>query len=460
MPMQKELRGVRLVGVGKARKGLTDVSNADVANRLGKKAREMRQWWLKEDSPRWWFSDDPMAIKRRTEAEKKFLKQYGHKPVAGNKEDWRRLFPCAVRQSATTAGEITALTGVRCRQLAGDGVLASDLAAEAIRNAAEVAKVSLDDLEALYFARVTPDNLHSPPTASRICKLLGIGRYLPDGRIREFFSLDGEAACSSFPRMTEPVIDSIKVGRRKKVVVAGAEVMHCVNDDGDRNVFPIFGDGAGALVLESCPQEDDAFPTEGFWHGGDSSGSELIVTHMGGARQAVTAEALLNPFHLADKLDMEGRKVFELVRELVLPRRFEQDQHKTALPAAMAKLVGIPRFGFIDDFTAALNEHDLILFHQANDRIIAGLEEWLVEKYRYLMPVLPQHPLAWQYDFGLRRAAAARGLADGHPEAGHESARRGVRWRDDCFDDELLLDDAGLCRHALGSHPHLRGYER
>jgi len=131
------------------------------------------------------------------------------------------------------------------RILKGEGKGTSDLAVEAIKNLLEKTNTSIDEIDLLVCATVTPD-MQFPATANIISDKLGI---------KNAYSFDINAACSGFVFALDTAASLIETGRAKKAIVVGAEKMSSIIDYTDRNTCPIFGDGAAAVLLESTTEE-------------------------------------------------------------------------------------------------------------------------------------------------------------------------------------------------------------
>lgn len=150
------------------------------------------------------------------------------------------------RMVDTTDDWIMTRTGIRERRiLKGAGKGSSDLGVEAVRLLLEKTNTSLSDIDFLICATVTPD-MQFPATANVICDKLGI---------KNAFSFDLNAGCSGFLYALVTASKYIESGTHKKVVVVGAEKMSSILDYTDRATCIIFGDGAGAIMLEPTFEE-------------------------------------------------------------------------------------------------------------------------------------------------------------------------------------------------------------
>jgi 3-oxoacyl-[acyl-carrier-protein] synthase III len=146
----------------------------------------------------------------------------------------------------TTDEWIMTRIGIRERRiLKGEGKGASDLGAAAVKGLLEKTHTSPDEIEFLICATVTPD-MQFPATANIISDKVGI---------KNAFSYDLNAGCSGFLFALATATKFIESGQYKKIVVVGAEKMSSIVDYTDRAVCCIFGDGAGAVLLEPTTEE-------------------------------------------------------------------------------------------------------------------------------------------------------------------------------------------------------------
>ena len=137
-------------------------------------------------------------------------------------------------------------TGIRERHLVDQGVATSDLAAEAAKRALSERGADVSEIEAIIVATVTPD-MFFPSTACLVQHKLGA---------KGVWGFDLSAACSAFVYALQTGAQFISTGAHKKVMVIGADTMSSIIDYTDRATCVIFGDGAGAVILEAA--EDDS----------------------------------------------------------------------------------------------------------------------------------------------------------------------------------------------------------
>src|SRR5437016_12190247 len=150
-------------------------------------------------------------------------------------------------------------TGIRERHIADKGVATRDLSVQAAKQALSERGLKPADLEAILVATVTPDMLF-PSTACVVQGKLGA---------KGAWGFDLSAACSAFVYSLQVGAQFIASGAHKRVLVIGADVMSSIIDYADRATCVIFGDGAGAAILE--PAEDDSVGLIDFIHGVDGS---------------------------------------------------------------------------------------------------------------------------------------------------------------------------------------------
>jgi len=137
---------------------------------------------------------------------------------------------------------IVGRTGIRSRYLAPAGQNASDLAVAAAQRALEAAGVLANDVDLLVLATSTPDYIF-PSTASLVQARLGITNHCP--------AFDVQAVCSGFVYALNVAEKFIRSGTHRRALVIGAEVFSRILDWNDRGTCVLFGDGAGAVVLEA-----------------------------------------------------------------------------------------------------------------------------------------------------------------------------------------------------------------
>ena len=136
-------------------------------------------------------------------------------------------------------------TGIRQRHIASQGETTADLGEMAARSAMENAGITVDDLDMIILATSTPNNTF-PATSVEIQYRLGM---------RHGAAFDSQAVCSGFVFALTTADQYIKTGFAKRILVIGAETFSRILDWSDRTTCVLFGDGAGAVVVEACEQE-------------------------------------------------------------------------------------------------------------------------------------------------------------------------------------------------------------
>ncbi len=146
----------------------------------------------------------------------------------------------------TTDEWIMTRIGIKERRiLKGEGKGSSDLAAEAVKGLLKKTNTSPEEIDLLICATVTPD-MQFPATGNIVSDKVGI---------KNAFSFDLNAGCSGFIFALVTASKFVECGSHKKVIVVGAEKMSSIVDYTDRATCPIFGDGAGAVLLEATEEE-------------------------------------------------------------------------------------------------------------------------------------------------------------------------------------------------------------
>ena len=140
----------------------------------------------------------------------------------------------------TTDEWIQARTGIKQRHIAADGEMTSDLATAAAKNALEMAEIDAGELDLIVVATATPDQTF-PSTATRVQHNLGM---------KHGFAFDVQAVCSGFVYALSVATQFIETGKANTVLVIGAETFSRILDWTDRTTCVLFGDGAGAVVLQ------------------------------------------------------------------------------------------------------------------------------------------------------------------------------------------------------------------
>jgi len=187
-------------------------------------------------------------------------------------------------------------TGIRQRHIAEKGMASSDLAVEAAKNALAERGITPSDIDVIIVATVTPD-MFFPSTACLVQHKLGA---------KNVWGFDLSAACSAFVYAVQSGAQFIATGAHQKVLVIGADVMSSIIDYTDRSTCVIFGDGAGAVVLERA--EEDSVGIIDFLHEVDGSGACSLYMPGGGSLHPSTHETLDKKMHYVHQ---DGQAVFK-----------------------------------------------------------------------------------------------------------------------------------------------------
>ncbi len=231
-------------------------------------------------------------------------------------------------------------TGIRERHIADAGVATSDMAIAAARETLKQRGMAADELDAIIVCTVTPDMLF-PATACLVQNELGATGA---------WGFDLMAACSGFVYGITVAAHLISGGTHRKVLVIGADTMSRILDYTDRATCILFGDGAGAFLIE--PSESDELGFVGYLNEIDGSGAPFLKMPAGGSRLPASVETVTERQHYVKQ---EGQQVFKFaVRKMADLCEKVLQMHN--LTAADVKLL-IP--------------------HQANRRIIAATAERL-----------------------------------------------------------------------------------
>jgi 3-oxoacyl-[acyl-carrier-protein] synthase-3 len=186
---------------------------------------------------------------------------------------------------ATNDQWIQERTGIRERHIVEKGVATSDLAFEAAKRCLEKRGIEAGEVEVIIVATVTPDMLF-PATACLVQHKLGA---------QHAWGFDLSAACSGFIYALQVGTKLVESGAHKKVLVIGADVMSSVIDYTDRATCVIFGDGAGAVLLEPC--EADEIGMIDYWHEIDGAGATMLYMPGGGSLNPATTATVEAKMH-------------------------------------------------------------------------------------------------------------------------------------------------------------------
>jgi len=225
----------------------------------------------------------------------------------------------------TTDQWIMERTGIRERHLVDKGVATSDLAVEAAKKALTERGLGPKDIEAIIVGTVTPD-MFFPSTACLVQNKLGANGI---------WGFDVSAACSAFVYALQAGAQFIGTGAHKRVMVIGADVMSSIIDYTDRATCVIFGDGAGAVLLE--PAEHDSLGLIDFLHEVDGSGGQSLYMPGGGSLNPSTCETVKQRMHYVHQdgaavFKFAVRKMAELCEKILARNGFNGSDVKVFIP--------------------------------------------------------------------------------------------------------------------------------
>jgi 3-oxoacyl-[acyl-carrier-protein] synthase III len=226
---------------------------------------------------------------------------------------------------------ITERTGIKQRHIAAPGQAASDLALPAARQALEQAGLDPADLDLVIVATVTPD-MFFPSTGSLLATELGAD---------DAAAYDLSAGCTGFMYALAQAYGTVAGGMARNALVVGAETLSKIINWHDRATCVLFGDGAGAVVLERVPVGGFL----GFELGSDGEGGKELSMPAGGSRNPSSAETVAQEMHF---LQMNGREVYKFATRVLV--------------SSAEKL--------LDEVGLTVDDVDLYVPHQANKRII------------------------------------------------------------------------------------------
>jgi 3-oxoacyl-[acyl-carrier-protein] synthase-3 len=227
---------------------------------------------------------------------------------------------------------ITTRTGIKERHWVEPGVASSDLGAKALQMALERRGIGPNDLDVIIACTVTPD-MFFPCTAALIHHKIGA---------KNAFGYDLNAACSSFLFGLTSAASLVSSGTVKRVALVGCDVMSSITDKNDRNTVVLFGDGAGAVIVE---QVEEGMGILDFEHLIDGAGIPALHMPGGGSLNPTTHETIDKNMHV---IHQNGQEVFK---------------HAVKGMADVSRLM-------IDRNKIDSAELKLFVAHQANIRII------------------------------------------------------------------------------------------
>ena len=226
-------------------------------------------------------------------------------------------------------------TGIRARRRAPEGMATSDMAIEAARSCIEKADINPHDIDLVIVATMTPDT----PVPSTAC-------VVQDQLNLRAPAMDINAACAGFMYSLVTGMQYVKSETSQLALVIGSDTNTRVVDPADRKTFPLFGDGAGAVLLGA----DRNSGLLSYTLGAEGEGGPLLGIKAGGSRYPLDVEGIAKG---EQYIQMDGRSVFKWAVRVVT------DSIRDVLAHANLQM---------DDI-------DLIVFHQANVRIIDAAAE-------------------------------------------------------------------------------------
>ncbi len=239
----------------------------------------------------------------------------------------------------TTSEWILERVGIRERHIADKGVAASDLAVAAVKNLIESHPFDLQEVDLIVVGTVTPDMMY-PSTACLVQHKL---------RIENTWGFDVSAGCSGFIYALNTGVKFVESGQYKKVLVIGADVNSSMTDYTDRAVCIIFGDGAGAVLLEPCADGegviDHVAQVEGM-------GGQYLYMPGGGSLNPASHKTVDQKMHY---IHQDGKNVFKYA--------VKKMAEMTERVLERNKLTG--------------QDVDCFIAHQANRRIITATADRL-----------------------------------------------------------------------------------
>jgi len=234
---------------------------------------------------------------------------------------------------------IVTRTGIRERHIAKREEASSDLAINAARKAMADARVDATDIDLIVVGTATSD-YPFPSTATVVQREIGA---------KNAAAFDVAAACSGFIYSITIAQSMILAGKARRVLVVGVETLSRITDYTDRATCVLFGDGAGAVIMEPCESGEGILAT---YTKSDGSYTDLLYQPVGGSRTPLTEERIRNR---EQYVKMKGDGLFKYAVKAMV------DAGKTVLRDANMKISDV----------------DFVIPHQANLRIIDGVRNRL-----------------------------------------------------------------------------------
>ena len=196
----------------------------------------------------------------------------------------------------TTDEWILSRTGIRERRILDADKASSDMGAEAVKKLLAQRGIGADEIDIIIVATITPD-MFFPSTGNLIQQKIGATKA---------WSFDISAACSGFVYALSIGSQFIEGGRYSKVVVVGADKMSSITNYKDRNTCILFGDAAGAVLLEPSPDEQTGLMDYILY--ADGTGVDYLYLKAGGSKYPASIETIENEWHY---LYQDGKAVFK-----------------------------------------------------------------------------------------------------------------------------------------------------
>ena len=244
------------------------------------------------------------------------------------------------RMVDTTDEWIQQRVGIRERHIVENGMATSHLATAAAQQLLEKTRIKAEEIDLIIVATVTPD-MFFPATACLVQNRIGAKRA---------WGFDLSGACSGFVYALTIGAQFVGAGTHKKALVIGSDVMSSIIDYQDRNTCVLFGDGAGAVLLE--PSESDTEGILDFDHDVDGSGGEYLYMPGGGSLHPASHETLDRKMHYVHQ---DGKQVFKY---------------------AVRRMAEVA-CGLLERNGYSHKDVTLVVPHQANLRIIRAMQERL-----------------------------------------------------------------------------------
>jgi 3-oxoacyl-[acyl-carrier-protein] synthase III len=223
-------------------------------------------------------------------------------------------------------------TGIEERHIVDKGVATSDLAAEAVKKLLTDRQLTPDDIDMIIVATVTPDMLF-PSTACLVQHKIGATKM---------WGFDLSGACCGFVYALSTGAQFVHSGMHRRVIVIGADVMSSIINYSDRTTCVLFGDGAGAVLLEPCEEGEGIID---FMHEIDGAGGEFLNMPAGGSLNPASHETVEKKMHYVHQA---GQQVFKYA----------------------VKKMGEYSQRILEKNQIPFEKVDLFIAHQANLRII------------------------------------------------------------------------------------------